>query len=188
VHSSRRARLVSAWLAGIGLLAAAAAQANTVYWTDGGGQVHQYQSVNGSFTWDEAYTAANAAGGYLATITSADERAAVSPGLVLLSHSWIGGYQTNGSGSVTAGWNWVTGETWSYTNWAVGEPNDGDGTENNAENHLVLPTGSSFWNDYPSTSPRGYVLETIVPEPATSALFAVGLAGLAGIRRRRRAG
>jgi hypothetical protein len=46
------------------------------------------------------------------------------------------------------GWGWVTGEVWSYTNWAAGEPNNG-----NSENSLAFASfgsGGNKWNNAPT--------------------------------------
>lgn len=106
-----------------------------------GGNGHTYRVVAKSnlISWDSANTEAQAAGGYLATITSAAENAFVfslidDPAYWTQSANdhgpWIGGYQSSGSSGSTNGWTWViaTGtsapETFSYTNWESGEPNN----------------------------------------------------------------
>jgi len=71
------------------------------------------------------------AGGHLATITSEAENAFIyglASNNIALWHSlpngcvlgpWLGGTQPTGSSEPGGGWRWVTGETWSYTNWVA---------------------------------------------------------------------
>jgi hypothetical protein len=90
--------------------------------------------------------------GHLATITSADEQAVIA-GLMepLTMNAWVGGYQEDDELGTNLNWKWVGGETWSYTNWAGGEPNDNPwGTRTNgSEQHLEVYLGSGLWNDAP---------------------------------------
>ena len=73
--------------------------------------------------WVDAQAAAEASGGYLATVTSADEQACLG-GLYndVAAFWWLGGSDM----AVEGEWRWVTGpetgELFSYTNWADGEP------------------------------------------------------------------
>ena len=75
---------------------------------------------------------------------------------------WIGGYQPNPNDPADQGWTWVTGEPWSYTNWAIGEPNDFS-VPSGRESFLELwPTRSGQWNDNvdgSSISQGWYVVE-----------------------------
>ena len=106
-----------------------------------GGNGHTYRVVakSGLISWDQAYTEAQAAGGYLATITSAAENAFVFSLIDDATYwkqsanghgPWIGGYQAAGSAEPDGGWTWVTRtgssvpEAFSYTSWESGEPNN----------------------------------------------------------------
>jgi hypothetical protein len=101
-----------------------------------GGNGHSYQAVCSSVTWDEAETALESAGGYLATITSGAENAFVydlidDTGFWSLAGDFcpgpfIGGYQAPGSPEPSEGWSWVIGEPFAYANWAQDEPGDSD--------------------------------------------------------------
>lgn len=69
-------------------------------------------------TWPEAKAYAEAQGGYLAVITSAEEQAFVQSLIAKgeKNQYWLGGYR---NGSTFA---WVTGEPFSYTNWTAASP------------------------------------------------------------------
>ena len=125
-------------------------------------------------TWEEARARAEADGGHLVTIGSAEENAIVhaliadNPDIWLnldltsvtdgeegsiqvTSGPWIGLYQPEGSEEPDGGWTWVTGEAAEYTNWSVGdlmEPNDLAGVEHYG--HYFgqgLDNPADGWND-----------------------------------------
>ena len=160
---------------------------------------HYYEIVTTPASWTDANTAAsarifNGANGYLGTITSQNELDFLTTafGLPALNHLIIGGFQSDGQSAPDAGWQWVTGETWSYTNWNVGEPNDGgSGIELDRENRIVLNSDAS-WNDVPSFTPGFYLVEYTpaadTPEPGMLAMLGgLGVSGAAFAQRRRRA-
>ncbi len=157
-------------------------------------------------TWDEANNVANAKPGnwYLATITDAAENAFIesllSPGAPFFQEScassnlvgrvcggiWLGG---TSSSNTANDWGWVTGETWSFTDWGPFEPfSNGDKlrlTEFRDRGPLIA------WNDVPGgrTNSTGFIIETsAVPIPAAVWLFGSGLLGLIGVARRNRTG
>ncbi|MBK8477868.1 MAG: hypothetical protein IPL39_16650 [Opitutaceae bacterium] len=93
---------------------------------------HAYQAfASTTLTWEQALNAAaamnyNGTPGHLATLTSALETQFVFTNLggnTLAGYS-IGGFQPASETNASANWQWVTGEAWSYTNWAASEPND----------------------------------------------------------------
>jgi hypothetical protein len=153
-------------------LAAHADVSKQATWTfASGGNGHTYRVVAHSdlISWDSADAAAQAAGGYLATITSAAENSFVfnlinDPTYWTQSSNdhgpWIGGYQLPNSVEPAGGFTWVlaTGATvpepFSYTNWTAGEPNnltttiDGTNYNQNRVAFFNLGTGTAAtWSD-----------------------------------------
>ena len=113
-----------------------------------------YELIEGSFTWEQAKADAESRGGHLATITSAEENAkvvAVANGLMV---------QLGASDSQDEGlWRWVTGESFDFTNWKDGEPNNSFGDED----FLVLTNtaNGTQWNDQDSGNQASYILEKL---------------------------
>jgi len=103
-----------------------------------------YYTVTASATdWDTAETTCISLGGYLATITSSNQNAALLSAFstkVAGSAVWIG-YKRVSSGGAFA---WADGSTSTYTNWVSGEPNNQNGCEICTQ--LFISTGQ--WNDY----------------------------------------
>lgn len=102
----------------------------TVWRADQGGNGHAYLVVTtgNKIAWADANAAAMNAHGHLATLTSPAESAFVFYLAASTPDAWIadsaGGVQGPwlGASRTSAGWTWITGEPWSYTNWARGEP------------------------------------------------------------------
>jgi hypothetical protein len=147
-----------------------------------GGESERYRAVAvpEGLTWDEAKERAEADGGHLVTITSAEENALVydliaensdvwvnldvttmtdgeERAIQVSLGPWIGLYQEGGAPEPAGGWSWVTGETSDYTNWLSGtaaatvEPNDLGGVEHYG--HLFaegLDMRGGTWNDMPN--------------------------------------
>lgn len=125
-----------------------------------------YQLISAALPWGQARADAIWRGGHLAVITSSAESSAVN-GVAGGTAAWIGATDEVVEGS----WRWVTGETWSYTQWNPGEPNNVNGE------HYAQRVSGGNWNDLPGTATVGaYVLElpptdraqvavTFTPEP-----------------------
>ncbi len=78
---------------------------------------HTYGMYTDKVSWDEAVEFCESQGGHLATITSAAENNAITSMLSAKDSAyWIGAECTNGV------WEWITDETWEFTNWGKGEP------------------------------------------------------------------
>jgi hypothetical protein len=178
--------------------------------TDGGND-HWYEAISApGISWSDAAAAANARGGYLATILSQEENEFVFglvdapqfwvPSVSSLSGPWLGGIQPDGSVEPDGGWEWLNSDggfgvedVGGYTNWhppingSPQEPNNFMDLPENAlqfksYNALAPAERSAFWNDEVGSSSLagGYVVESLVPEPSTFLLLIMLGALLAG--------
>jgi len=147
----------------------------TVKWING----HCYEAVlYPGFSWYDAKAACEARGGYLATITSAEENAFVF-GLVSSINAfwyldmfgnglgpWLGGYQEPGSQEPDGGWRWVTDEPFSYTNWETDQPDNVHGAALDQNSLRFFKAGGLIgprWDDSEAYNPvehrKGYICE-----------------------------
>ena len=157
---------------------------------------HEYLLFETGMTWEQAKAYCESVGGYLMTVTSAEEQA-ILEGLLKeggKNSYWLGATRdTSGllPDSSDGGFRWITNEEFSYTNWASGEPNN----FNNEENALMAYSndangaGLGLWNDlkqdcYPSDGNEtfglknfGFVCEWNSAEdkvdPPTSGIYAI---------------
>jgi hypothetical protein len=107
---------------------------------------HSYYRSTGNAFWSTAKANCEAMGGHLVTVTSAAENNFI---FNLWPSGWIGL-----TDEVTEGvWRWVTGETYSYSSWNSGEPN------NAGNEDYVQFVGGGRWNDLPNNFSLPYVLE-----------------------------
>lgn len=104
---------------------------------------HYYSIFDNCKTWEEAAEYCASRGGHLATITSADENAAV---FAFINQS---GYESAYFGlsdsAVEGTWSWISGESTDYINWHSGEPNGESSTEDYAMFYYKFEDGT--WND-----------------------------------------
>jgi hypothetical protein len=123
-----------------------------------------------SASWSQAHSAAVIAGGYLATITSAGEQAAVEAAILAASPPGNGAFWINLRENVECGYVWDTGEPRCYGNFFYGEPNNGLGGTPEDRGSLIWSGDLSRrgrWNDVPEAglaiggdvSRMGYVIE-----------------------------
>ena len=159
-----------------------------IYWDPAsGGNGHWYDWVDIDLSWDDAKVYAENLGGYLATMTSQSENDFVWTGLAQDVHCpWLGGFQPPGTAEPDTGWQWVTGETWNFTNWGLNQPDDAHG----GQDYLVFYSGGT-WDDYdvPGGVTSTFIVEyesNPVPIPSAVWLLASGLIAFAGIRNRRK--
>ncbi len=195
---------VVGFLVGFLVLFGAIGSANALnwIWVDGNNVEHAYTLVDvnaDGITWDDAKAAVVAlgTGAYLATITSAEEQAAMVAGMGgKSSEYWLGGYQIQPPAEPEGGWAWDTGESFCYTCWYTNEPN-----EQGNEDYLATWYQGNWggrWNDEGALGNiGGYIYETgalfdpydencnPVPEPTTMLLFGLGILGLAGVSRKK---
>lgn len=107
---------------------------------------HSYYRSTGSAFWTDAKANCAAMGGHLVTVTTSGENSFLYN---LWPSGWIGL-----TDEVTEGvWKWVTGETYSYSSWNPGEPNNSGN-----EDYVQFVSGGK-WNDLPNGYSLPYVLE-----------------------------
>jgi hypothetical protein len=158
-------------------LCTAAANDYTLWDTGVGNNGHFYKHVVGNaLSWANAGAAAKAlticdgaVTGHLATLTSEEEDAFVYDLLDLTGYAgnqfrqgpWLGGYQPAALSEppYDVGWQWVTGEVWSYTNWDP--PNEPNGR--NEDCVQIFRPGRRLdpdeWNDDRCTGAFEYIME-----------------------------
>lgn len=107
---------------------------------------HSYYRSTGNAFWLTAKANCEAMGGHLVTVTTSAENSFI---FNLWPSGWIGLTDEVNEGV----WRWVTGETYSYTSWNPGEPN------NAGNEDYVQFVGSGRWNDLPNNQSLPYVLE-----------------------------
>jgi hypothetical protein len=134
-------------------------------------QSNDYEFVTGSYTWEESKRGAEAKGGHLAIITSAEEQAqlvhlATAIGLVANQY-WMGG--SHAGGSALCGWYWLDGTrvpvnragacfNSGYSNWQVHNPS-GDTGGLTFLWHPSDPLQRGTWNDSYRYGRYGYLVE-----------------------------
>jgi len=116
------------------VLACAGAQSQELQWMkwdeSSGGNGHDYAVLTAPASWTSQQALAEAEGGYLATVLSAEEQAFVLSVIgaagVTFDYYWFGLFQPSDAAEPDEGWQWVTGEmlTDGFVNWAFLEPND----------------------------------------------------------------
>jgi hypothetical protein len=146
------------------------------------GGTHYYEAVHvptNNISWVQAAVLADSVGGYLASITSVEENAFVFSLVNDEKYFWefpddytpdshyrikigpfLGGTKTDGSGNSRAGWVWLSGEKWSYTNWAINlddgvidkDPRDNTQPNGRGRQNVMgfgeLNTPVATWGDY----------------------------------------
>lgn len=137
------------------------------------GTGHWYEAVKvpAGLTWGEAYTNAINRGGYLCTIADSNENAFAASLVDVSDYSdisinhdilgpWLGGLRHAGEST----WHWVTGESFTYTDWYPGQPDGYGGSEQRLQFYAGASVGAT-WGDHPGdpipgySLPRGYIVE-----------------------------
>lgn len=94
-------------------------------------------------TWEEAEEYFESLGGHLMTISSKEENDYAIR--YMMEEGYTSAYFGFTDAKTEGEWEWITGEQSNYTNWAEGEPNSENPTENYAM-FYNLPTNLK-WND-----------------------------------------
>lgn len=151
-------RAIHAYAAVLASLPITVLAQDAVQWRiEDGGNGHWYAHVDlwpPQPMWYQAVNNALAAGGHLATIASGDEQAFVwsimQPGACGCC-PWLGGYRPGDE------WVWITGEPWTFSNWAPGQP------DNQMGNQYVLEmspaTCDGRWSDVADFAFRSSIIE-----------------------------
>jgi len=124
------------------------------------GNYYEAVAVPGGITWQNAKALAEqmqnlGVQGRLATITSWGENDFVTTQVMRkVDTAWAGGFQPASSPEPSGNWQWITGETWSYTNWGPGLPDNDINLDGIDENALQVFSINYFdvnlrqkWND-----------------------------------------
>ena len=153
---------------------------------------HTYFLLDGA-GWLASEAEAVTLGGHLVTVNDVAEDAWVSstffPFTTGQGNLWVG----LNDAAVEGAFVWVSGELATYTNWAVGEPNN---LNNEDYAHIFGPgrPESPQWNDFNEsgiapigsdlTMPHG-VVEVAIPEPSTLTLVCISTLTILGYGWRR---
>lgn len=172
-----------------GLVAVIKAKAGWVQWsTSVGGNDHWYNFIDTGSTlnWTDANTLAAAQGAYLATLTSSAENnfayslitswSNVTPYPNGWGGPWLGGFAPDNRPFPAIGWQWVTGETWSFTDWTSSQFNTDPNNSGGHENYLMIANlndGLSVnvvgtWNDLSNAGTGGYFTTSYLLERDSS--------------------
>ena len=102
---------------------------------------NEYRLYNTDLSWKEAYKFCEQSGGHLVTVESKAEQEFITDFAKKYSTKdriWLGANDILTEGK----WAWVTGESFNYTNWNVGEPNNAVD-----EDYLMMEKTNGKWND-----------------------------------------
>eukprot|EP00092_Neocalanus_flemingeri_P051027 GFUD01059185.1.p1 GENE.GFUD01059185.1~~GFUD01059185.1.p1 ORF type:complete len:185 (-),score=27.51 GFUD01059185.1:286-840(-) len=120
----------------------------TAGWYKFGTKCYKYFAA--PLNWEDAELVCERRNSWLTSVHSAAENTFVAN--LQGNSAWIGGFRK--PNDLTPFWAWIDGSSLDYTNWNVGEPNDGYGAEDCVE---IKDTGK--WNDIRCTNIKPYVCE-----------------------------
>lgn len=113
---------------------------------------HIYELYDKPTSWETAKLVCENKDGHLATITSSEEEKVIES---LIRYGKRTFYNVGATNLENINeWKWVTGESMSYTNWAIGEPNN----VANIERYLSVFNNENYfaqWNDTTNASTSG---------------------------------
>ncbi len=113
-----------------------------------------YAAFDEDLSWQACKQRCEEMGGHLAVVTSAEEQAFITE-LADGRYLYLGATDEDEEGS----WVWITGESWDYTSWFDGQPNNYGGSENYLATYDggdwvdVDAAGDDFW------MPTGFICE-----------------------------
>ena len=160
------------------VIAGSSAYAQPVPRSHADGTVHYFESFTApsGIAWQEASDIAAEMGGYLATITSAEENDFVFSLIENDSYwyerrngeldgPWTGGFQIKGSPNPLDDWHWISGESVEYSNWTENQPNNVNARQNRIHFGAGTEQKVSTWSDIDADSRfiQGYVVEYSAP-------------------------
>lgn len=119
---------------------------------------HIYALYEYVTTWTFANDLCVALGGHLATVTSSAENAVVTDLVQAGSDDtyWLGASAPENSDK---DYQWVTGESFSYSNWMSGQPS-ASGEKGTKQRFLEIVKSYDYqWNDVKNTNKKGFILE-----------------------------
>ncbi len=105
---------------------------------------HYYYLYEKGYTWEEAEAYCEERGGHLITVTTQEEQDLVE---YMLSFAQRNSYWMGGHMDEDGSWYWLTGEDFSYENWASGQP---DNYTSSSEAALMV-----YCNDNPNAGGDG---------------------------------
>ena len=111
---------------------------------------HYYKFFTLDYDWETAAYYCENLGGHLTTISSAEENKFVNE-LSQSQNIWLGGTDMSNEGV----FEWLTGETFFYTNWSSGEPNDG----NSSGQDYIQMYANGMWDDVENKETKKFVCE-----------------------------
>ncbi len=111
---------------------------------------HHY-ALTPPMTWQQAEALAVSYGGHLATVRNAAEQSWLQSTFTQPS-TWIGANDL----AVEGQWVWASGESFSFTNWNAGEPNNLFGVEHVA---AIEQVNNGRWNDGPPSQATPGIIE-----------------------------
>lgn len=113
---------------------------------------HIYELYDKPTSWETAKLVCENKGCHLATITSSEEQKVIES---LIRYGKRTFYNVGATNLENVNeWKWITGESMSYTNWAIGEPNN----VANIERYLSVFNNENYfaqWNDTTNASTSG---------------------------------
>lgn len=141
----------------------AIADSKRVLFEDNG---HVYQRFDGSVNWGVAKGSCETKKGHLVTITSEAENTFIYDTLLAAGSGAVGDrYLIGMYESPLYQWNWVTGESWNYTNWEGNQPDHGGfyGPQGYGSIHGERWDDYWFSDTYYRSNPYGYICEWSKP-------------------------